>query len=131
MELKDDGYCFACGKQNPHGLRLDWQVLGQRIRTIFIPERHHQGYVGIVHGGILASLLDEAIGHLAWRLYGNAVSVEMLVRYHHMGKVGEPLTVEGEIVEKRNRLILANARITNPAGALLAETQGKVLCLRI
>lgn len=128
MELKDDGYCFACGMENPYGLRLTWHVAGKRISTTFLPERRHQGYVGIVHGGILASLLDEAIGHLAWRLYGNAVSVEMLVRYHHMAPVGEPLTVAGEIQDKRGRLVLAGARILNRAGILLAETQGKVLC---
>ncbi|MBI3291598.1 MAG: PaaI family thioesterase [Elusimicrobia bacterium] len=129
MELKDDGYCFACGMDNPYGLRLTWHVAGRHISTTFLPERRHQGYVGIVHGGILASLLDEAIGHLAWRLYGNAVSVEMLVRYHHMARVGESLRVEGEIHEKRNRLILASARIRDGQGTLLAETQGKVLCL--
>ena len=65
MELIDDNYCFVCGKKNPIGLKLDFSFDGKTIKTDFIPQKEHQGYFNIVHGGIISTLLDEVMVKLA------------------------------------------------------------------
>ena len=61
-EFRDDDRCFVCGKQNPHGLHLDFVLEGASgVRTsLTIPERF-QGFADITHGGILAMILDECM----------------------------------------------------------------------
>ena len=53
--------CFGCGESNPIGLRLKYRREGDRLRTEFMPGDDHQGWPGIVHGGIIASLLYEVM----------------------------------------------------------------------
>ena len=57
IQLEDDHYCFACGLENPHGLRIRWLTEGKTARGEFVPERKFQGWKGIVHGGILGEKL--------------------------------------------------------------------------
>lgn len=58
--------CFVCGKDNPIGLNITFFKDKDKIRAEFIPESKHQGYKGIVHGGILFSILDEIMGRTAF-----------------------------------------------------------------
>ena len=61
MNLEDDHYCFVCGEENPSGLHLKFSANKGKIQTEFIPRKIHQGYKNIVHGGIISTLLDEAM----------------------------------------------------------------------
>ncbi len=126
LELIDDQRCFACGLENPDGLRLVWHVEGQTMTTQFIPPPKYQGWKGIVHGGILATLLDEAMTRLAGIIFGGAVTAEMTVRYVAPARIGELLNVVGEIV-KGSRIIEMKASITNEAGTLIAHATGKAV----
>ncbi|MBI3078225.1 MAG: PaaI family thioesterase, partial [Deltaproteobacteria bacterium] len=57
LDLRDNGGCFACGQENAYGLRLRFQLEGEdAVRTEFVPGERFQGWQGIVHGGILATL---------------------------------------------------------------------------
>lgn len=127
LELKDDANCFVCGKANAHGLQLKWTTVGHRTESEFYPSRWHQGWRGIVHGGILATVLDEAMTRLAWELHGDAVTVEMTVRYFNPARTGEKLIVTGEIGETKNRLIPAKAEVRNAQGRIIATATGKAL----
>jgi len=53
--------CFVCGAHNPHGLRLRFRREGDEVRADFTPQTQHAGFRGIVHGGILSTVLDEAM----------------------------------------------------------------------
>src|SRR5947209_5465879 len=57
--------CYVCGQQNDSGLRTVFRQEGDRIVTTFTGDERHQGYPGVVHGGILASILDETLGRTA------------------------------------------------------------------
>src|SRR5438477_11812111 len=63
-------WCYACGDLNPIGLHLEFRVDGEWAIASFTAHREHQGYPGFVHGGVVGSLLDEAMG---WATYGHGI----------------------------------------------------------
>ncbi|MBI3012861.1 MAG: PaaI family thioesterase [Elusimicrobia bacterium] len=109
IELIDDHHCFACGSENEKGLKIHWRVQGRTTLAEFVPEREHQGWKGIVHGGILATLLDEAMTRLAWCVYGCALTAEMTIRYVATAKVGEKLTIAGHLSDEDKRIVTMKA----------------------
>jgi uncharacterized protein (TIGR00369 family) len=112
MELTDDNYCFACGRENPWGLRLSFKKEGEgRVSAMFVSKREHQGYKGIVHGGILSAVLDEAMAHAAISMGLMPVTAELTVRFKTPLFVGEEAIVEAEIKQKDGRLIDASSVI--------------------
>ncbi len=129
LELEDNRYCFACGMDNPDGLRLDWKIDGQAMVTEFTPPQKYQGWKGIVHGGVLATLLDESMTRLAWIVCGAAVTAEMKIRYVTPANIGEKLYVRGEIVKESPRLIETRAFIykEDESGLLIAHATGKAM----
>ena len=127
LQLVDDANCFVCGQSNVYGLRLKWKTEGNRTEAEYYPSKSHQGWAGLVHGGILAAILDEAITRLAWQNYGGAVTAEITVRYFNPVRIGEKLIITGEIGKLKNRLIPGNAEIRNEKGHLIATASGKAL----
>jgi uncharacterized protein (TIGR00369 family) len=131
-ELKDNQRCYVCGKDNPGGLQVRFAV-DHAARTItgrFTPRREHEGWEGIVHGGIIAALLDEAMVKLAAHLGEPAVSAEITVKFKAPAAPGEELTVTGKIVKEANRLIEAEARVEKGM-VTVAEAKGKLLRISI
>lgn len=128
MKLEDDHRCFACGTENPDGLRIEWKVEGNAMTGEFIPEAKFQGWKGIVHGGILATLLDEAMTRLAGVLFGNAVTAEMTVRYQSPAPIGQKLFIRGELV-KEGRILEMSSSIKDIKGVSIAKATGKVIKL--
>ncbi|MEW5804920.1 MAG: PaaI family thioesterase [bacterium] len=131
MDLADDGMCFVCGLKNDEGLQLAFELLEseKRIRTRFIPQKKYQGYVNIVHGGIISTVLDEAMVNLACRLGLQAVTAKLEIRFKKPAWVGEPLSIEAEIVRTEGRVIHAKASAANSDGGLVASALGKLMLL--
>ncbi|MBE0617842.1 MAG: PaaI family thioesterase, partial [Proteobacteria bacterium] len=67
MNLSWEDDCFVCGTENPEGLRLRFSVdeAQRTIETLWVPREVHHGYTGVVHGGLVAAVLDEAVGKLS------------------------------------------------------------------
>ncbi|MBI2742602.1 MAG: PaaI family thioesterase [Chlamydiales bacterium] len=124
--LVDDHYCFACGMENPHGLRIQWKIEGATTVAEFTPDRKYQGWQGILHGGIIATLLDEAMTRLACEVCGGALTAEMTVRFVAPARIGELLTIRGEIICEKRRIIEMRASI-HSSGALIAHSTGKAV----
>ncbi|MEW6381381.1 MAG: PaaI family thioesterase [bacterium] len=118
MDLADDGMCFACGRKNGEGLQVSFELLEpeRRIRASFIPRKKHQGYTNIVHGGIISTLLDEAMVNLAYRLGFPVVTAHLEVRFKKPALVGEPILIEGEIVRTTRKVIEAQAAALDSQG---------------
>jgi uncharacterized protein (TIGR00369 family) len=127
VELIDDSHCFVCGQDNPSGLKLHWETSGHTTKTQFTPNKSHQGWKNVVHGGILAAILDEAMTRLAWQIHGTAVTAEITVRYRAMARVGEKLTIQADIDPGTNRLINTKAEIINSQGETVATASGKAI----
>ncbi len=122
--VRDDHGCFGCGRLNPHGLRLRFAPTddGAGVWAPFIPRAVDEGYGGVVHGGIVTTLLDEA---MAWACYAREVWVmtaKIEVRFRRSVAVGVPLRVIGRVAADRGRLIETVGELRGEAdGALLAE----------
>jgi uncharacterized protein (TIGR00369 family) len=131
VELVDEGMCFICGKANPIGLRVDFEVDRERLRIKgrFTPRREHEGYRGIMHGGLVAALLDEAMVKLLWEAGIPAVSAALDIRLARPARVGEPISISGWVDSLKGRLILAAARVEDAQGNLVAEAKSR--CLRV
>ncbi len=132
LYLQADRYCFACGPENPIGLRLDFELDACGVlRSRFVPRRELQGYHSQVHGGIVAVFLDELMVRLLYMLGIPAVSAEMTVRYVKPVRVGEAVEGMGRIVSSRGRLFeLESEARSSPGGELLATARARALRVR-
>lgn len=129
MRLENDNYCFVCGKLNPAGLRITFSPINNRIYAEFTLEKAYQGYKDIIHGGIITSILDEAMIHAALAQGCTAITAEMYVRLRNPLLVGEAAFVEAEIKKSGRRLIEAEACIKRTDSRIVAEGQGKFIVL--
>lgn len=126
LNLEDDNYCFACGLDNPDGLRIEWITPGKTATAIFIPDRKYQGWKGILHGGIIATLLDEDMTRLAWLACGGALTAEMTIRFVNPAEIGKLLDIQGEITNERRKIVEMKATI-HSSGTLIAHATGKAI----
>ncbi|HYA90571.1 MAG TPA: PaaI family thioesterase [Thermodesulfobacteriota bacterium] len=129
MKFETYGNCFVCGMNNPNGLRLSFEIDEERqtLKSTFIASPTFQGWDGIVHGGIVSTLLDEAMAKLIYELGYQAVTVSLEIRFKKPAPIFEPLSIYGEITEVSKRLIRAKAHIANKDGTILAT--GTSTCL--
>jgi len=127
MELVDDHYCFVCGPKNPIGLKLDFRFDGKTISTDFVPQKEHQGYMNIVHGGIISTLLDEVMVKLAIELGMPAVTAQMDIRLKQALKTGAKITVSAEITKDSRKIIEAYAKAVTDDGVIVADAKGKLV----
>lgn len=110
---RSDHHCFGCGAQNPIGLRLRFTSSENGDSASFVPSDEHQGFDGIVHGGIISTVLDEA---MAWATASAgiwAVTGEIRVRFRRPLRVGEQTIVTGAVTSDRGRLVQTNGAITS------------------
>jgi len=131
MELVDIGMCFVCGKKNPGGLQAEFEIDSDRrmLSGWFIPGEVHQGYGGIMHGGLAACLLDEAMVKLLWELGIPAVSASLEIRLKKPIRIGQKVVIKGWIESDRGRLFHTGARLESEEGTVLAEGTG--VCVKI
>ena len=121
---KATNMCFACGKDNPIGLKLRFERNGKTARTEFTPTELHQGWSGIVHGGIISCLLDEAMSYATLFEKVDTVTARLQVRIKRPVPAGEPLSITGSITKKTRKLAEAKAAVSLKDGTTVAEATG-------
>jgi acyl-coenzyme A thioesterase PaaI-like protein len=125
----DDHWCIACGKENPQGLHLDFEVQDGRLSTSCVFERRFQGYAGVVHGGMIGLVLDEAMVMLPIKaLKVPVISGELTLRLKEPARVGERIVFTAEM-EDKGRLILTRGEARREDGTLIATAEAK--CFRV
>lgn len=128
MKLEDDNYCFACGKENHCGLKLSFNYSDGRLTAEFIPSKIYQGYKDITHGGVITTVLDEAMIQAAIAEGLMPVTAEINVRFKRPLIVNEKAVAEAEIIRKSSRLIEARSRILKESdGTVIAEASAKLI----
>jgi len=129
MKFESYGNCFVCGENNVGGLKLKFEIdkEHQTLKTTFVANPTLQGWDGLVHGGIISTLLDEAMAKLSYELGYNTVTVSLEIRFKKPAPILEPLLVYGEISEVNKRLVKAKARVTKEDGTILAEGKSTLL----
>lgn len=120
--ISDDG-CFACGKANPWGLHLEIDAREGIAQTQWIPKRRFQGYKDLLHGGIVATLLDEIMVYAAGSLGYVVATGELTVRFKKPIPVEKKLYIEGKVLEKKSRALITEGTIKDDDGTLYATAK--------
>ncbi|HLZ63290.1 MAG TPA: PaaI family thioesterase [Ktedonosporobacter sp.] len=136
MELNDTTdyqRCFACGQQNPYGLHMVFRLENDTIVSDFQPRAEHQGFPGVIHGGIIAAVLDEALNRTSmlsneptWTMTGR-----LEVRYRRYVPYGPQLRVRASLGTQRGRMVQASGQLmlAEDESVVLAEAQGSFMAL--
>jgi uncharacterized protein (TIGR00369 family) len=120
--------CFVCGESNPVGLKLLFHSDGRVVHAQFTPRPEHIGFKGVVHGGIIATLLDEImVWACAVQSKRFTFCAEMSVRFLKPVRPDEEVIATGELVVNRRRLLEAKSELKNAAGEILATATGKYI----
>ena len=122
MQVIDDGRCFVCGKENPIGLQAEFSVDAERKRaeTRVIISELYQGWQGVTHGGIISALLDEICVQVCMGCGFRVVTSEMKLRFRAPLPTGSLVTVIGEMIRERRRLVDARGWLELD-GTVIAE----------
>lgn len=123
MRLGVDDMCFACGQANPIGLKLEFHFEGDDYVTTLVVRPEYQGWTGIIHGGLLATALDETMARLLWEKSINAITGRLNVRYHKPVPIGETLEIRGRITRQQHTIVETTAEALMSNGVVVAEAQ--------
>ena len=127
-EFRDDRVCFVCGEKNPIGLKLRISTdaeLGESTAEVVFRE-DFQGWAGIVHGGLVATVLDEALIYAAGAKGLTCVTGEITVRFVKPASTGVAYTLKGRFLEDKGRIVLAESELVDASGEHVARASGKL-----
>jgi uncharacterized protein (TIGR00369 family) len=133
MEVAYDNRCFGCGELNEQGLRLHFaepDAAGVVRARFAVPDRY-QSWAGIVHGGLVALLLDEAAGWAAWHAGQPGVTGKLEVRYRRPLELGQEVEICGRVDRLRRTLAYASAWIDGAAGGRIAEAAAVLMAVPV
>jgi acyl-coenzyme A thioesterase PaaI-like protein len=130
MKQPNSNHCFVCGRENPYGLHLQFYESkpGEVVVEYTVPEQF-QGYPGVVHGGVVAAMLDEVTGrvHMGGDPPRFMFTAKLEIRYRKNVPIGQPLKIIGRAGASRERTATAIGQIIGPDGELLAEAQALLI----
>jgi acyl-coenzyme A thioesterase PaaI-like protein len=126
VKQPNSAFCFVCGLDNPVGLKLAFYETGpDEVTALWTPGREYEGFPGVLHGGIVASILDEAGGRVV--MIGDHTHFMMTatldVKYRRRTPIGQPLRVIGRLLKRRRRLAFVHAEIQLANGSVTAEAE--------
>lgn len=126
MKQPNSKKCFVCGLENNYGLHIHFyeDSPGEVCASVTVPEQY-QGYPGVVHGGIVAALLDEAAGraHMGGNPPRFLYTAKLEIQYRKNTPVGKPLRLVGKAGKSRGRTAMAKSELYDQDGTLLAEAE--------
>jgi uncharacterized protein (TIGR00369 family) len=131
LEPNPANICFGCGGANARGMQLTFEQddNAQRIRGTFKLGAEYQGGPGFIHGGIIATVLDEVMGKVNRFRGVRAVTAELNVEYLKPVLVNIDLVVEGYEVEKSGRNLILAGEIRDQSGQVLARGRGRFVII--
>jgi uncharacterized protein (TIGR00369 family) len=130
-ELEGGNPCFGCGEANPQGMHLRFDRDDQRQRVVgrFRLGAEYQGATGFVHGGIIATVLDEVMSKVSRFFDVRAVTAELTIEYLKPVRVGDEIAVEGFNTRREGRQLYHEGEIRDGAGTLLARGRGRFVAV--
>ena len=116
--------CFGCGVDNPFGLKLKFEQDGDSARAEFTISEHYEGWYGHAHGGILCTILDEAMAYTYFpKTKGVTTRVE--VRFRRPAPTGVPMVATARLTDRTRKLLTTEATIALKDGTVIAESKGE------
>ncbi|MBS1854462.1 MAG: PaaI family thioesterase [Acidobacteria bacterium] len=117
LRAQTGNLCVVCGPGHPHGLRLRFEIAPSGDASApWTPTADWEGFRGVIHGGIVSTVLDEAMSKAVAALPAEAFTAELRVRFRRHVASGSPYLIRGWVVERRKRHITAEAALTTPDG---------------
>ena len=131
LEPNPANKCFGCGGGNDGGMKLTFEqdTVNRRIVGQFTLSERYQGGGGFAHGGIIALLLDEAMGKVCRFREVRAVTAELTVEYLKPIAVENEIVVEGRETEMSGRNLFMSGEIRNETGEVLARGKGRFVII--
>ena len=127
-DFNDDQHCFVCGKENLAGLKIEFceNQKNKEVEAEVIFPTHLQGWQDTVHGGLLATVLDEIMIKAAAAAGIKCVTAEITVKYKKPAFTGKTYQAYGKMLEARGRIVTAESHIFDIAGQIYAKAAGKL-----
>jgi uncharacterized protein (TIGR00369 family) len=128
---KPDNVCFGCGGANAVGLKLEFEANTEtgRVTGRFKIAKDFQGSMGMLHGGIIALLMDEAMGKVCRLSDVRAVTAELSVKYLRPIQVEQEIVVEAFQVKREGRDMFHEGTISDVRGKVLARGAGRFVVI--
>jgi len=128
-ELPHTHSCFVCGESNPIGLNLRFETDGRTVQTRFTPRPEHIGFKQVVHGGLIATVLDEI---MVWACVAQtkrfAYCAELTVRFQNPLRPGEETIATAEMAaNRRDKIFEVKSELKDSTGKILAAATGKYI----
>jgi len=124
-----DDLCFVCGQQNDGGLRLRPRSEEGRCVIEWVPASRYQGYAGVLHGGVISTLFDEAMAHAALSVAGPSPTAGISVEFVKPVAIGRPIRIEAAVKERRRRILRTEAELRQD-GEVRARATGTFVAVR-
>ena len=127
-DFNDDQHCFVCGKKNPAGLKIEFceKPENNEVEAAVVFPPHLQGWQDTVHGGLLATVLDEIMIKAAAMANIQCVTAEINVKYKKPAFTGTAYQMHGKMLEARGRIVTAESRLCDAEGQIYAQATGKL-----
>ena len=123
--------CFACGEDNPVGLKIRFEFDGEVCTAEFTPGENHVGWENTVHGGIIYSALDDVTANVIYRQGRKAHTARCEIRYRDVLRVGETIRLKGWIEKEKGRLVQLRGEATRVSDdKLIADCQSSFMLQR-
>lgn len=127
-EIEAAPMCFACGVDNPVGLKIRFDVQGDECTAEFTPNENHVGFSDTVHGGIIYTALDDVTANILYQQGRKAHTAKCEIRYRQPARVGEKLMIKGWIETERRRLIILKGEIRRASDdVVIAECESSFM----
>ena len=118
-------HCFVCGDKNDIGLKVAFFEEEGKAKAEFVSTARLEGYKDILHGGILAALLDEVMIKSIIAKGILTVTSHLEVEFRKPAKIGEKLFLEGKIKNEKGKMILTEGKVFRENGDVIARARGK------
>jgi len=131
LEPNPANKCFGCGGDNTGGMKLTFEQDNENRRIIgrFVLGERYQGGAGFAHGGIIAVLLDEAMGKVCRFREARAVTASMEIEYLKPVRVDQKIFVEARESGQKGRNLFQTGEIRNEAGEILARGKARFVVI--
>ena len=120
--------CFACGVNNPIGLKISFNFDGDRCTAEFTPGPNHVGWEDTVHGGIIYSALDDVTAHVLYQQGIRAHTARCEIRYRQPARIGDALSLAGWTEKQKGRFVLLKGEARRKQdGVLVADCEARFM----
>jgi len=129
-KIEDDEYCFVCGKKNKYGLQLDFFYENNKTFAKVVFDKRFQGWKDVVHGGLVSTVLDEAMAKITGYFGYYCVTAEINVKFKKPVLVNREYIIEGKILEHRGKIFFTNSLIKDNNDEIFAIADAKMFVIK-